>query len=402
MDRIKGVRRRTWAEIDLDRAEYNYQAVRSAVQGNVKVCCVVKANAYGHGAVRLSLLYEKLGADYLAVSNIEEALQLRQNRIALPILILGYTPEECAQALAEENITQTVYSYEYGKRLAQAAAEKGVRVKIHVKLDTGMGRIGFLCRNESKNELTQAEEICQYPSLLPEGIFTHFASADENIQGDDFTESQFRSFQYGVRYLEEKGIQFKIRHCANSAAIFDHPECHMDMVRAGIVLYGLRPSPCMRRLPKLLPVMAVKSVVSHRKDVTEGETVSYGATYRVRKKMTVATVPVGYADGFLRANGNEKGKVLLNGSYAPILGRICMDQMMLDVSGIGCEIGDIVTVFGDDALCSAEKLAEMNGTINYEITCAVAMRVPRAFFKGGELQEWQDLVYTKDLDFSGK
>lgn len=397
MSNIQGIRRRTWAEIDLDKAEQNYGTVREMVGKGVKICCVIKANAYGHGAVRMASFYQKLGADYLAVSNIEEALQLRKKRITVPILILGYTPEECAGILALHHITQSVYSYEYGMKLSAYAAKLGVKVKIHIKLDTGMGRIGFLCRKDGSNELAQAKEICQMESLIPEGIFTHFAVADESADGDSFTAEQLEQFLYGVKYLKQAGIEFSIRHCANSAAIFDHPECHLDMVRAGVVLYGLKPSEKLRHLPELQPVMTLKSVISHIKEVYPGETVSYGRTFFANRKTTVATVPIGYADGLWRANGMSECYMLVGGRYAPIIGRICMDQLMLDVSESDCQVGDVVTVFGADRVCSADSIARRNGTINYEIVCAIGERVPRAFIQGGRIHDWQDSIYKGDL-----
>ena len=397
MSNIQGIRRRTWAEIDLDKAELNYREVKRAVGDRVKVCCVIKANAYGHGAVRMASFYQKMKADYLAVSNIEEALQLRKAHIKLPILILGYTPEECAGILAVNNITQSVYSYEYGLRLSECADKLGVRVKIHIKLDTGMGRIGFLCRKDSSDELPLALEICRKESLITEGIFTHFAVADESSDGDGFTSEQLEQFLYGVRYLEDEGISFDIRHAANSAAIFDHPESHLDMVRAGVVLYGLKPSEKLRNLPELLPVMTLKSVISHIKEIYPGETVSYGRTFLANRKTTVATVPIGYADGFWRANGMSEYYMLVDGRYAPIIGRICMDQLMLDVSETDCRVGDVVTVFGADRICSADSIARRNGTINYEIVCAIGERVPRAFIRGGRIHDWQDSIYKGDL-----
>lgn len=397
MSKIQGIRRRTWAEIDLDNARQNFQAIRQAVGEKVKICCVIKANAYGHGAVRMASFYQKMKADYLAVSNIEEALQLRKKRITLPILILGYTPEECAGVLAANAITQTVYSYEYGKRLADCAETLGVQVKIHIKLDTGMGRIGFLCRRSAEDELAQVADVCRMKSLIPEGIFTHLAVADENTDGDEYTAEQLWYFKKGVQYLEERGIHFSIRHCANSAAIFDHPECHLDMVRAGVVLYGLKPSEKLRLLPELQPVMSLKSVISHIKEVYPGETVSYGRSFLANRKMTVATVPIGYADGLWRANGMTECYMLVNGHYAPIIGRICMDQLMLDVSEIDCNVGDVVTVFGADRLCSADSIARRNGTINYEIVCAIGERVPRAFISNGKIHDWQDSIYKGDL-----
>lgn len=397
MSDIQGIRRRTWAEIDLDKAEQNYRAVREAVGERVKICCVIKANAYGHGAVQMAAFYQRMQADYLAVSNIEEALQLRKNCITLPILVLGYTPEECAGILACQDITQSVYSYEYGKKLAACAENLGVRVKIHIKLDTGMGRIGFLCRREDSHELDLAAEICREPSLIAEGIFSHFASADESTDGDGYTAEQTELFLYGTSYLERQGITFSIRHCANSAAIFDHPESHLDMVRAGIVLFGLKPSERLRHMPDLQPVMTLKSVISHLKEVYPGESVSYGRTFLATRKTTVATVPLGYADGLWRVNGMNECYMMVGDRYAPIIGRICMDQLMLDVSEIDCRVGDVVTVFGTDRLCSADTIAHRNGTINYEIVCAIGERVPRAFIRDGRIRDWQDSIYREDL-----
>lgn len=397
MKEIQGVRRRTWAEIDLDSAKQNFEIVRSALNRNVKICCVIKANAYGHGAVKMAKFYQNMHADYLAVSNIEEALQLRSKQITLPILILGYTPEECADILARHRITQTVYSYSYGKRLAECAEQSGVQVKIHIKLDTGMGRIGFLCRQNETNELQQALEICKMPSLIPEGIFTHFAVADESNDGKAFTLEQFAQFQQGVAALEQHGIRFEIRHCANSAAIFDYPQAHLDMVRAGLVLYGLKPSAKIHRLPPLRPILSLKSVISHIKTVYPGESVSYGRIFSASRITTVATVPIGYADGFWRSNGFGNIRVLVNRNYAPIIGRICMDQLMLDVSNIDCNVGDIVTIFGDDPICSADTIAKQNGTVNYEIVCAIGERVPRAFLQSGTILAWQDNIYKEDI-----
>ncbi len=392
MKTVQGIRRRTWAEINLNNAKENFLAVRKAVADTTRVCCVIKANAYGHGAVQLAKLYEKLNADFFAVSNVEEALQLRENGITRPILILGYTPEECAETLAKNDLRQCVYSYEYAECLSHYAAKAGVRIKIHIKLDTGMGRIGFLFRQNKTSEWNWAKLACQMPELIPEGIFTHFAVADENTNGDAYTKEQYDQFVVAVDWLKKEGITFEIRHCANSAAIFDHPECHLDMVRAGIVLYGLAPSGVMRSLPKLYPVMVLKSVISHIKTLEEGETVSYGRTYKAKSKRVVATIPIGYADGFWRANGQERYAIKIHGQYAPIIGRICMDQLMVDVSDILCDRGDEVVIFGEDPIASADTVAKLNQSINYEVTCAVGMRVPRAYVWNNKIVAWQDLV----------
>lgn len=398
MEEIRGIRRRTWAQINLGAARANYQAVREAVAREVKVCCVVKADAYGHGAPMLAKAYERWGADFLAVSNLEEALQLRQAQIRLPILILGYSPTECAALLAEHDFSQCVYSYEYGEELADCAERAGVRVKIHLKLDTGMGRIGFRCFGTHAEELEQAAQICRKKALIPEGIFTHFAVADEGEDGEADTQTQRERFEGGIRFLEERGISFAIRHCANSAAVFDYPECHMDMVRAGIVLYGFAPSEKVRRLPPLTPVMTLMSVISHLKTLDVGETVSYGKTFRAERRMRVATVPIGYADGFSRRLGNGRYAVKIGSAYAPILGRVCMDQLMVDVTDLPCRSGDPVLIFGCDAICSAEHMAQILETISYEISCDVAKRVPRLYVEDGRGIAWQDDLIPTDSE----
>ena len=388
---INSRRMRTWAQIDLDNIEYNYSLIRERI-GKAKLCCVVKANGYGHGAVKLSALYEKLGADYLAVSNIEEALQLRQNGITLPLLILGYTPAECAKILAENDITQCVYSLEYGKKLAKNAQKHGVRIKIHLKLDTGMGRIGFLARKDAENELDGAIEVCRLDSLIPEGIFTHFALADEKENGKEYTNEQFECFIEAVRYLEDNGVKFEIKHCANSAATLSYPEYHLDMVRAGLVLYGLAPSQSVSDAEGLRPAMKLLSVISHVKELKAGETVSYGRTFTAPRDMRVATVPAGYADGLPRSTAASGYRLSVGGKEAEILGRICMDQLMLDVSEIKCKVGDIVTIFGEDAPNSAYELAAANDTINYEIVCGIGERVPRAYVRNGRIIDWNDSI----------
>ncbi|MBR5371575.1 MAG: alanine racemase [Oscillospiraceae bacterium] len=400
---MQGIRKRTWAEINLDRAAWNYRQIRSAVKPEVKVCCVIKANGYGHNAVRLAALYETLGADFLAVSNLEEALQLRQGQITLPILILGYTPPECAGVLAKQNISQCVYSRTYGESLSQAAMSDGVRVKIHIKIDSGMGRIGFQHRN-GHSELADALAVCHLPCLKTEGIFTHFAVADEADDGAEFTRTQYRNFLDAIRMLNENGIRFDIRHCANSAAIFDKPELgegypdvHLDMVRAGVVLYGLKPSGVTRNLPELRPVMALKSVISHIKTVQPGDSVSYGRTFISDSVRRIATVPIGYADGFWRSNSQGGCKMLIRDRLFPLVGRVCMDQLMLDITGADdLNVGDIVTVFGDEkGLTSADLIAEHTGTINYEVVCAVGERVPRFFLEEGVPVDVSDSIWKR-------
>lgn len=380
--------RRTWAEINLDAAADNYKEIRKRTSKSAMLCCVIKADGYGHGAVMLAHLYEKLGADWFAVSNIEEAMQLRSAGIKKPVLILGYTPAECAEMLSKNNISQSVYSLEYAEQLNECAEKAGVKIKIHLKLDTGMSRIGLLCqsRSEDNKAVSDGFNICSMPSFETEGVFTHFAVADEGEDGADFTMNQFDNFMYTVKRLEQMGIKFKVRHCANSGAIEDYPQMHLDMVRAGIVLYGLAPSGKIKNPLDLQPVMELKSAVSHTKEIHPGMTVSYGRTYTADKTARLATIPVGYADGYVRSVAKD-GYVLLHGKRAKIRGRICMDQCMVDISDIeDVKIGDAATVFGRDKNApGADDIANWIGTINYEVTCIVGKRVARVYLKNNEV-----------------
>ena len=380
--------KRTWAEISLDAIEHNYKVIRAAADPKTMICCVIKADAYGHGAVMLAHEYESLGADWFAVSNLEEALQLRRNGIEKPILILGYTPAQMACDLAANRISQSVFSLEYARELSDIAAKSGVDVNIHIKVDTGMTRIGFLYQDPQRDRGAIEEMIAAaaLPHLNPQGIFTHFASADEGDCGEGYTRRQFACFTDAIAHLKEAGIEFEIRHCANSAAIFEYPEFDLDMVRPGIVLYGLYPSDQIRNKADLWPAMELKSVVSMTKEVDAGVFVSYGRTYQTAGKTKIATVPIGYADGFCRVNSG-KAQMLVHGKRVPVIGRVCMDQLMLDVTGIGeIRSGDIVTVFGRDGgeEISAAQLASLSGTINYELVCLVGKRVPRIYEKDGK------------------
>ncbi len=377
---MTSIKKRTWAQIDLDCVKHNFNFIKAHTKS--KICCVVKANAYGHCAVRLSALYQELGADFLAVSNIDEALQLRKNDIVLPILILGYTPPECAQELSENNISQAVYSLDYANSLIQQAQRFNVKIKVHIKIDSGMGRIGF---QSSECELDSIIRVCNSSAIIPEGVFTHFSVADEGADGKDYTELQYQKFTKSVEYLGKAGIEFEIRHCANSATILDYPEYHLDMVRAGIILYGLSPSKTLNNVPKLHRVMKLMSVISHIKTVEPGATISYGRKYIASKHRKIATIPIGYADGFWRSNGEGQYSVKIKKQYAPIVGRVCMDQMMVDVTEIECAVGDEVLIFGNDEKCSADEIAAINNSINYEVVCSVGERVPRFYVKDGEL-----------------
>ncbi len=385
--------KRLWTEINLDNLIFNYSTLRASLDIDTKICCVVKANAYGHHAPKIAQCLEEAGADMFAVSNIEEAIQLRDTGIISPILILGYTPVECAKVLSENNISQCVYSSEYAKALSECASSFDCRIDIHIKIDTGMGRIGF--RAGDMNALDDVYNACGLPCLNPVGIFTHFALSDTGDGGRAFTLSQYKKFSAFINYLKEKGIDFKYKHCANSAAAVDYPELGLDMVRAGIILYGLLPSDCTCNALPLKKVMSLKTVVSHVKDIEAGDSVSYGCDFTAKKTTKIATVPMGYADGFWRSNGKNAPPMLIHGKQAPIVGRICMDQLMLDVTDIdGVKMGDEVTVFSAQEGNTVDDFARVNNTINYELVCAVGRRVPRVFIKDGKV----DSIHLGVLD----
>jgi len=396
-DFIKG---RTWAEIDLDALAANFAAVKKHIRGNAKLCCTVKANAYGHGATQTARLFEELGADMLAVSNVEEALQLRMAGIQTPLLILGYTPPTCAAILAEYGISQCVFSADYAEQLSASVVRAGVSLRVHIKIDTGMGRLGFPLHREgeqAEHEFSVCLSACRLPGLITEGIFTHFASADEGMDGRAFTLSQLQAFLGVVERLEQRGVHFALRHCANSAAILDYPETHLDMVRAGIVLYGMPPSERVTCVPPLKPVMSFCTLVDFIKEIQTGDTVSYGRTYAAPTKRRVATLPIGYADGLRRADGPLY--LAVRGQRAPIVGRICMDQTMIDVTDIpDVAVGDTVTVFGASGAYSVSELAARYHTIPYEILCGVGERVVRVYDRNGKMETAYDAILHRWSD----
>jgi alanine racemase len=381
--------KRTWAEIDLDCVEYNYHQIRAQLKPGCRMMCVVKADAYGHGAQRLACEYERLGAEWFAVSNIEEAVQLRDAGVRRPILILGYTPPQLANELCDYRISQAVLSSEYAVQLSQYAAPLERQVPVHIKVDTGMSRIGLMCRtmDQAAGVAQQVARIAALPGLKLEGLFTHFAKADEAESGQTATAEQFDCFQAVDKALTLMGVPVPLRHCGNSGAVLDYPQTHLDMVRPGIILYGLAPSDAMMgRLP-LKPVMQLKSIVSLVKTVEAGTAVSYGGTFVAKRETRIATVPIGYADGYPRGLSG-RAEMLVCGKRAPVIGRVCMDQLMLDVTEIpqACE-GEAVTVFGSDQgeTLSVDEVAHLNGTINYEMVCLVGKRVPRIYLRRGEV-----------------
>lgn len=380
--------KRTWAEINLDAISHNFQVIRAQLKPGTMTCCVIKADAYGHGAEVLAKEYEGLGADWFAVSNLEEAMQLRAVGIKLPILILGYTPPDFAAKLSELDIAQAVLSPEYAAKLSAEAVKAGVTVRAHVKLDTGMSRIGFLYQNQSRDcrSVGEVERVCRMPGLNCEGIFTHFAVADEGNDGRAYTMMQYDNFMRAISLLQQRGVTFQIRHCANSAAIFDYPEMQLDMVRPGIILYGLMPSSRMKKPIDLIPAMELKSIVSLVKTVEAQTCVSYGRRFVTKRRTKIATVPIGYADGYPR-HLYLRGSMLVRGCKAKIIGRVCMDQLMLNVTSIPeVQEGDVVTAFGRDgqSIITADELAAHNHTINYELVCMISKRVPRIYYKGGK------------------
>ncbi|MBR4910142.1 MAG: alanine racemase [Clostridia bacterium] len=368
------VLRRTWAEISKGALIQNFKEIKKRA-GGARIFAVVKADAYGHGAALVAPLLEQNGADGFAVSNIKEALLLREYDIKKPILILGYTPEDWAKELAQNGIAQCVYSYEQAKRLSAAAKSAGVTVKIHLKLDTGMGRIGFDLRDSSLQGINDAIAAAGLECLDPEGVFTHFAAADSDAPFDtEATKAQYERFSAGVQAIKEAGYAIETVHCDNSAALC-RGKYTCGAVRPGIILYGLKPDAGFDTGLDLRPAMTLKSVVSFVKTVKAGATVSYGMTFKAKKDMRIATVAAGYADGYPRLLSN-KGEVLVRGRRAKVVGRICMDQFMVDVSDIeGVTPGDEVILFGGDI--PVDEVARLCGTINYEIVCGVGQRVER-------------------------
>lgn len=373
---MKQTQTRTWTEIDLSNLEHNYRALRAMLPQGCRFLGVVKADAYGHGAVQVARRLETLGAEYLAVACLDEALELRQAGITTPILILGYTPVERADSLLEGGITQTVYDVDMAKALSDAAMAAGKSLKIHVKADTGMSRLGWLCGEADQSAAVEAiAQVCALPGLEAEGIYTHFANADGD---EDYTMLQFTRFLDLLEALKDRGITFAIRHCAASAAALKFPCTHLDMVRPGIALYGHYPDPSCEGLDGLglRPVMTLKTRVASVKTVPAGTPVSYGCTHVLDRETKLAALTIGYADGLPRlcSDGLE---VLVKGSRAPIVGRICMDMCMADVTGLDVAPGDEVEVFGEHL--PIEDVAALAGTIEYELLCAVSPRVHRAY-----------------------
>jgi len=371
---------RTWAEIDMDALEHNYRSLRAMLPRSCKFLGLVKADAYGHGAVPVARKLEQLGADMLAVACASEGEELRRAGIQLPILCLGQTVPQLAQELFQWDITQTVEDLETGRALSQAAMAAGKTLTIHVKLDTGMGRLGF--RWGDGDEDAVADEIaalCALPGLRAQGLFTHFAAAD----GDEaYTMEQLTRFLDAKAALESRGIAFEIYHCGSSAAVLHYPCTHMDMARPGIALYGYYPDEAARGLdgPGLVPVMTVKSRITAVRAMPAGAKVSYGCTATLERDSRVAVLPIGYGDGLPRSLSN-KLQVQIRGRACPILGRICMDMCMADVTDLPqVRAGEVAAIYGPGL---TDRAAEQAGTISYELLSALSPRVPRIYWAGG-------------------
>ena len=373
---------RTIAEIDLDALEFNIKEIRKRVPEGVRILGTLKANAYGHGAKEVHRVLKENGVDIFSVATVEEGVWLREQGIQDDLLLLGYVSEVDAPLLVKYDIIAAAPSLSVGQMLAEEGKRQNKQARVHLKVDTGMGRIGFFPTEEAVEEMAQMASL---PNLSVEGIFTHFAKSDAADKG--YTKMQKERFFFVVEALKERGIRPAICHCANSAAVMDFDDLFLDMVRPGIILYGLYPSDEVKKenLP-LRPVLSWKSQISFLKEVPAETAISYGCTYVTKEKRNIATVPVGYADGYSRSLSN-RGQVLIAGKRAPIVGRICMDQMMVDVTDLPpISVGDEVVLLGKSGAeeISTDEIAGWLGTISYEVTCLIAHRVPRWYKKDGK------------------
>lgn len=381
---------RVKAVVSLDAIAHNFAEMKKNIAKGTKIVAVIKADGYGHGAEAIARLIEDY--DYIwgfAVATPEEALQLRTFGVKKPILILGIVFEEYFTQMIAKEIRLTVCTYEMTQKLSEEAQRQGRDVHIHIGLDTGMSRIGFADRQESVEEI---KKISQLPNLKIEGMFTHFARADETDRSPAI--DQLNRYLNFAKLLEDAGIQIPMKHCSNSAGIIRVPEANLNAVRAGITIYGIYPSNEVERdIVKLIPAMELKSHISYIKTVEPGAAFSYGGTFTAKKEMKVATIPVGYADGYPRSLSN-KGWVLIHGKKAPILGRVCMDQFMVDITKIpDAKAGDEVTLIGKDGkeFISIEKFGDLSGRFSYEFACDISKRVPRVYIKDGK--EWGELTF---------
>ena len=380
---------RVYAKIDLDAIAYNMEQMKQNIRPETKVMAVIKADGYGHGAVQIAEMMERWNYIWgFAVATLDEAVVLRTEGIQKPILVLGCVfPDQYMEMLKHE-IRMNIYTEEMAESISRMAAREGKTAYMHIKLDTGMSRLGFGINEQSAETI---KRISKMPNVNMEGIFTHFTKADEKDKS--FTKKQIQEFVWMTERLKEKNVRFTYEHCSNSAGIIDVPEANFDIVRAGISTYGLYPSEEVDKTNvKLKPALALKSHVAFVKEIESGTPVSYGGTFVAKEKMKIATIPVGYADGYPRSLSN-KGYVLIRGKKAPILGRVCMDQFMVDVTQIeGVSFGDKVTMIGKDGneILPVEVLSELSGRFNYEFVCDLGKRIPRVYVQDGKIAEQVD------------
>ncbi len=372
--------KRTWAEVDFDKLAHNYHALRGLAPAGTKYLGLVKADAYGHGAVPVAKKLEELGADYLGVACLDEAIEIREAGVKTPILILGCTSSIYAAELVKYNITQACYDLEYAKELSAGAQKAGGTITVHIQCDTGMTRLGFMCHEDTmEKSASEIIEAVKLPGLKAEGIFTHFSDSDGS---EEYTMLQFGRFQDIIQRVRDLGYEFEIRHCANSAATLLYPATYLDMIRPGIVQFGHFPDAKMdHALCDLVPVLELKSRVATVRDVPANTPVSYGRTNTLTRPSRLAVIPVGYGDGFCRGFSN-KLTVLINGKKLPIVGRICMDMCMVDVTDApDVKEGDVAILYGSDGTNDqpVEAGAEIMNTISYELLCVLTKRIPRIY-----------------------
>lgn len=377
--------KRTWADVSLDHLAYNYHQIKSHIPADCKFLGVIKADAYGHGAVPVSHALVDLGADYLAVSNLEEAVQIRRGGVRAPLLILGYTPPMYAENMIYLDLTQEIHSLEYARQLNDALSGTNFILNVHLKLDTGMTRIGFTAYGEEA-DLGALLEAARLPHLHVEGAFMHFCAADSRDPSDAaFTHLQYRRFLEALNFLEDHGVKPEIRHCCNSGATLLYPEYAMDMVRPGIMTYGLYPSEDTRDVLDLRPVLSLYTTVSQIRVIPAGTAVSYGRTYTTPSERRIAVLSIGYADGLSRSL-SDRVSFLFRDRPVPVVGRICMDMCMVDVTGVPeAQVGDEVTIIGGSLTC--DDLAKQLDTISYEVLCSINKRIPRIYLQNGKASE---------------
>lgn len=366
-------------EVNLDNLAHNFSEVKRIAGDNTKIMGIVKANSYGHGSVDCAKVFIENGADYLGVSTLSEAIELRRANIKSKILLLNYTPRNNFEKLLQYDLIQTIYNFDDAKILSELALKINKLATIHIKIDTGMTRLGFLPNVESFNQILS---ISQLPNINIDGTYSHFARADEIDKS--FSKEQYEKFVWSVNTLQDMGIHTGIKHISSSAAIIDLPEYNLDMVRPGIILYGHYPSNEVKKSRVTLkPTLTLRATISNIKQVPIGTGISYNHIFKTKRESTIATLPIGYADGFSRRFIN-KGKVFIKDRTVPIVGKICMDQMMIDITDIpNIKIGDEVILFGyeNEMYPSIEELALILDTINYEVFCSIGRRIPRVYTK---------------------